>query len=103
VGLCYDLPHGVVCAVLMPPVLERNRKAEPAKYEALRDALDGDPVAVLRAMNEQFGLPSTLGPPPDPEWEQTILDYALPSGSSAANPVPVTASFVRGILSDVCN
>lgn len=103
VGLCYDLPHGVVCAVLMPPVLERNREAEPAKYEALRDAMGGDPVAVLRAMNEQFGLPSTLGPPPDPEWERAILDYALPSGSSAANPAPVTASFVRGILSDVCN
>jgi alcohol dehydrogenase class IV len=101
VGLCYGRPHGVVCAALTPPVLERNREAEPAKYEALREAMGGDPVALLRAMNEGFGLPRTLGPPRSAEWEQIILDYALGSGSSAANPVPVDAQFVREILEEV--
>ncbi len=101
VGLCYGLPHGLVCAALMPPVLERNMGAAPEKYAALRQAMGGDPTAVVRGLLDCLDMPHTLGPYPEERWEQAILDYALSSGSSRANPVPVDESYVRGVLEAV--
>jgi len=101
-GLCMGLPHGVVCAILMPPVLESNLHGCPGKYEALRRAMGGDPLQILRGMLDELDLPHTLGPRPDAEWERRIVDYALRSGSSAANPVPVDEDYVRRILAAVC-
>ena len=101
-GLCLGQPHGVVCGALMPPVLRRNRSAVPGKYEALRGAMGGDPVDVLEGLLDELGLPRSLGARPDAEWERIIVDYAVGSGSSRANPVPVDESFVLGILQEVC-
>jgi alcohol dehydrogenase class IV len=103
VGLCYEMPHGVVCAALMPVVLERNVSAALDRYEELREAMGGDPIPILQNMLDELDLPRTLGPYPDGRWEAAILDYALSSGSSRANPVPVDADFVRGVLRDVCH
>jgi alcohol dehydrogenase len=102
VGLVYDLPHGVVCAILMPQVLEQNMTAATDKYDELRRALGGEPVQVCEALLNELDLPHTPGPYPDPEDEQLILDYALNSGSSAANPTPVDADYVRSVLRGVC-
>jgi alcohol dehydrogenase len=102
VGLCYGLPHGVVCAVLMPPVLESNVRAAPEKYEALRHAMGDDPVRLLRRLGEQLGLPRVLGHYPDPDWEREIAAYAAGSGSGKANPTPVDRDYVRAVLSQVC-
>lgn len=101
VGLYTGLPHGVVCAALMPPVLERNLQAAPDRYEELREAMGGDPLQMLRNLLDELDLPHTLGAYPEPDWEQKVLDYALSSGSSAANPVPVDEGFIRGVLRDV--
>jgi len=101
-GLCLGLPHGVVCGALMPPVLERSRHAVPGKYEALQDAMGGEPVQVLESLLAELGLPRVLGACPDAQWERVIVDYALGSGSSRANPVPVDEAYVRGVLAEVC-
>ena len=102
VGLCYGLPHGVVCAVLMPAVLERNLPAAPQKYDELRAAMGGEPVQVLNGLLDEMDLPHVLGPYPDAEWERRIVDYAVPSGSAAANPAKVDAAYVLGVLKEVC-
>jgi len=102
-GLCFDLPHGVVCAALMPPVLELNRPAAPGKYEALREALGGDPLRIIDGMLERLDLPRTLGPEPDAVWQQRTVDYAVSSGSAKANPAPVDEEFVRTVLDRVCH
>ncbi len=98
VGLCTGLPHGVVCAALLPPVLERNLQVAPERYEELREAMGGDPLQMLRNLLDELDLPHTLGRYPAPEWERRILDYALNSGSSRANPVAVDGGFGRGVL-----
>ncbi|MHC4788887.1 MAG: iron-containing alcohol dehydrogenase family protein [Planctomycetota bacterium] len=102
VGLCYGLPHGVVCGVLMPPVLQSNVRPAPEKYEALRPAMGGDPVQILCGLIERLNLPLSLGDHPDKEWERRIVDYALASGSARANPTPVDEDYVRAILEQVC-
>ena len=101
-GLFYGLPHGVVCAVLLPHVMRRNAPAAPEKYARLREAMGTDPLRAVQTLIDTLELPRALGPYPDPERERAILDYALPSGSSRANPVPVTETFVREVLREVC-
>ena len=103
VGLVYDLPHGVVCATLMPPVLRHNVSAAPTKYERLSELLKADPAEAMESLLEKLNLPHKLGPYPDEDDEQLILDYALNSGSSAANPAEVDAGYVRSILRNACD
>jgi alcohol dehydrogenase class IV len=102
VGLCYGLPHGIVCAVLIGPVLQSHVVSVPAKYMQLRDTLGSDPIRLLSTLRQELGLPSTLGPYPEPDWEERIIDYAVRSGSSKANPTPVDEHYVRSILQLVC-
>ena len=102
IGLCYGLPHGVVCGALMPPVLRRNAPAVPAKWQALQWAMRGDPVEVMESLLERLGLSRVLGPWPDPEWERRIISYTVSAGSSKANPAPVDEAYVRDVLEQVC-
>ncbi|MCD6415704.1 MAG: iron-containing alcohol dehydrogenase [Planctomycetes bacterium] len=101
VGLCYGLPHGVVCAILMPAVLSHNLPGIAGKYEHLRRALEGDPIQIFSNLLDELELPHSFGPPPDERWRQIILDYALSSGSSRANPIPVDQDYVLSVLEDV--
>lgn len=98
VGLCYGLPHGVVCAALMPPVLRSNVQAAPEKYGRLRGLMGGEPVQVLETMLDELDLPHVLGEYPDQAWERCVIDYAVASGSGKANPTPVDEDYVRRIL-----
>lgn len=98
VGLCYGLPHGVVCAALMPPVLRSNVQAAPEKYGRLRGLMGGEPVQVLETMLDELDLPHVLGEYPDQAWERCVIDYAVASGSGKANPAPVDEDYVRRIL-----
>jgi alcohol dehydrogenase class IV len=98
VGLLFDRPHGEVCAALLPEVLRRNKMAAGEKYDTLRHALRGDPVARTEALLDDLELDRTLGSYPDGAGEDMVTDYALDSGSSAANPVQVTPDYVRGVL-----
>ncbi|MHC4593180.1 MAG: maleylacetate reductase, partial [Planctomycetota bacterium] len=102
-GLCCGLPHGVLCAALMPPVLERNAPAAPGKYDVLRSLMGDDPAQVLRELLDRMGLPRSLGEYPDEAWEQDIIAYAVSSGSGKANPVPMDETYVRAVLSEVCS
>jgi alcohol dehydrogenase class IV len=101
-GLCYGLPHGVICAALMPPVLRLNRPAAPGKYETLRSLVGGDPVEHLLRMLDRLGLPRALGAYPDAAWERDIIAYSVAAGSSKANPAPVDGDYVRAVLTEVC-
>ena len=102
-GLIYGIGHGVVCSVLLPHVLERNRRGASEKYERLRRAMGGDPVQVVEGLLDELDIPHRLGAYPSEEQERMVMDYALTSGSSCANPVPVDEDYVRGVLARVCS
>jgi len=101
-GVYYNLPHGVVCTLLMEPVLVLNMEAAPAKYEALTSAMGGDPLAILRELARTMELPMILGDYPTADWEQRIVDYAVTSGSGDANPVVVDEAYVHEVLERAC-
>jgi len=102
-GMVYHTGHGIICGVLMPSVLERNMKQAMAKGEKLREAMGSEPLPTLDHLLDELHLPHRLGEYPVPGNERLILDYALASGSSDANPVPVDEQYVREILRQVCS
>jgi alcohol dehydrogenase class IV len=101
-GVCCGVPHGAVCAALMVPVLRRNMAAISGKYEVLRDAMGGDPIEVFEGLLETLGMSAVLGAYPEAQWEREIVRYAVGTGSSKANPVPVDEGYVLEVLAEVC-
>lgn len=96
-GARYHQPHGLVCAVCLPPVLAYNREAMGARYDALSDALGGDALARVDAMMQTLQLAAPFSGQALPD-EDAVVEETLASGSTKANPRTVTADDVRGML-----
>lgn len=110
IGAVTGAAHGLLCGLLMPAVMRYNRDAALEKYVLLAQALGlaaaGGPsdVAVDRLIElterllDRVGIPSRLGDvgfqPGDLDW---IAEEALPSGSTKANPRPVSLEDARAV------
>lgn len=61
IGASYGIPHGITSCITLAPSLERMRSRVPAaRWEALREALGGDPPGRVAALVGELGLPSRL-------------------------------------------
>ena len=102
VGVRYGVPHGLVCGVLLPAALEFNREAVPEKFEALRQVLGGDPVGYAQALLVACGLPMRLNEYGlAAEAFDVVAEESLPSGSTKANPRPVTKADIVAMLGTI--
>ena len=90
-------PHGLVCAICLPPVLEFNRAAAAPKFAVLRVALGLDVAVRVAQLNARLGLRSPFAGQPVLE-RAGIVAETLASGSTAANPRKVTAADVEELL-----
>ena len=96
-GVRYHQPHGLVCAVCLPHVIEFNRAAMGDKYTLLGNAVGGDAAAAASRLLATLGIQSPF------HWQAIedrggIVRETLASGSTAANPRPVTADDVDRIV-----
>ena len=96
-GVRYGIPHGLCCAVLLPHVLRMNRPFAPEKF-AILDSLAGRPIEEeVEALLPAIGLPANLRSfPLRPADFPAIAAESMPSGSTKANPKPMTPEdFIR--------
>jgi alcohol dehydrogenase class IV len=101
-GARYNLPHGAVCALLMPPVMRLNAGSVGGRYQRLSEAAGVDVIDFVEGLNERFGLRSILdGVAIAREDFPAIVAESLPSGSLKANPKKVTEEDVVAILEAV--
>ncbi|MGB4504075.1 MAG: iron-containing alcohol dehydrogenase [Syntrophaceticus sp.] len=111
VGMRYHLAHGLVCAVLLPQIMEFNLHAVAEKYArvakelhlAENDADSADAaerlVHFVRMLQKRMQIPGKLGEVGLLEEDiPGIAEAALPSGSLAANPRAVVYSDLVNIL-----
>ncbi|MDD3315651.1 MAG: iron-containing alcohol dehydrogenase [Syntrophaceticus sp.] len=98
-GVSYHLAHGLVCAVLLPQVMEFNMIAVAEKYARVAkelhlaevDAGSADAaerlVHFVRMLQKRLQIPAKLGEVGLQEEDiPGLAEAALPSGSLAANP-----------------
>ena len=96
-GARYHQPHGLVCAACLLPVLRLNRDAIGPKYELLSDAVGGDILAAVEDLIQKLAIVSPFKGL-DIADMPGIIEETLASGSTAANPHPVTSSDVEQLL-----
>ncbi|TKT74761.1 iron-containing alcohol dehydrogenase [Aquamicrobium sp. LC103] len=100
------LHHGMLNAILMPPVLRCNRDAAREKVERLGDAIGLSPSESLAdrldALNRQLGIPeklSDLGVTPGVvEW---VCERALADHSHQTNPRKLNKEDYAALLAQV--
>ncbi|NED94601.1 iron-containing alcohol dehydrogenase [Phytoactinopolyspora alkaliphila] len=97
------LHHGMLNAVLMPHVLRFNESAAPAKYDALRNALelppDGDVAGYFDQLNVTLELPRSLSAMGLPrEAIPQVVEGALNDHSAATNPRTLTRDHVEDLV-----
>jgi len=102
VGARCHIPHGLVCAVLMPTVMRFNREACPEKYARLDHVMKGDCIAFVEDLLGRLDLPRDLRSfDVDPAMIPLLVAESLPSGSLKANPREATAEACAEVLRSI--
>jgi len=101
-GVRYGIPHGLTCAVLLPPVLRMNRPFAVEKFAALDALAGGEIIASVEKLMAAVGVPLDLR-----EYHlraedfKQMADESLPSGSTQANPKKMTSADFVALLDAV--
>lgn len=109
-GAVYDLPHGILNAILLPHVTAANLPAagpqltELARLLNLPSAKAEAVVDWLRAMQAELAIPSSLAAlGVGYDRIEEVIALPLTDPCAAANPTPMTPDFVRSILRAACS
>ena len=100
----YRIPHGVLCGLLLPYVMEYNLEYAADKYAQVAQAQgqEKNPVEAVRLVRKllaRIGIPEHLEPLGVRHNDfPTLVKESLPSGSLKSNPRPLEARDVRRIL-----
>ncbi len=96
-GLRYQAAHGLVCGICLPHAIALNRAAMGAKYAALSQAVGADLLTWTQGLGERLALRSPFKGRSLNDKE-AIIQETLASGSTQANPQPITAADVEWLL-----
>ena len=102
-GVRYRIPHGLVCAILLPAVMKFNREAAQAKYARLSELVGEDIIEHMEKLLRLLKIPSSFRDYRIPELDfPEIVAESMPSGSLKANPRKLTQADLYHILKQVC-
>ncbi len=110
-GYRYHIPHGVVCGLLLPYVMEYSLEYAPHKYAEVARLLQQDTqgtspreaaqqaVTAVRRIIAQIGIPSHLSVFGVKKQDfADLISKALPSANLKNNPRPLEADDLQVIL-----
>jgi alcohol dehydrogenase len=103
IGGKYDIPHGLVCGILLPTVLEFNKPAlyehETDKYARLCNILMADPVDFSCSLLNDLDFPKDFKKYKIKQEDiQGLAEHSMLSGSLKANPRDLTIDDMKDIL-----
>lgn len=110
-GYLYHIPHGVVCGLLLPYVMEYSLEYAPEKYAEVARLLQADTqglnlleaaqqaVVAVRRIIREIAIPTRLSAfGVKKEDSAQIITTALPSSNLKNNPRPLGADDLLSIL-----
>jgi alcohol dehydrogenase class IV len=114
IGGMFDAPHGAVCAILLPPVMDANiaalRDRTPdhealARYAEVARLLTGDSAASpedgaawIRQLVTDLGVPGLSAYGISEEAVPQVVEKAAVASSMQGNPIPLTSDELSAIL-----
>mgnify|MGYP000103068098 CR=1 FL=1 len=96
----YGTHHGLLNAVLMPYVLEFNKKALGQKWQRMQQVLGEDPLEWVLGLRLRLAIPNTLSEVGIPEEAIELASAASQDPSASTNPVPLDDATHRQLLED---
>ena len=99
-GVLYGVPHGLICSVCFAPSIKLNLPVIRQKYEIMSQAVGTDFLRRITGVLTELRISSPFKGKPLMEKEM-ILRETLKSGSTAANPKPITPEDVAFILDEI--
>ncbi len=106
IGACWDLPHGLVCAILLPPVVRYNLSYASEKYARVSRIFTGkDDISLLPdfllQLRERLGINQRLRDLGVEKAKFSWIAESSFSGSMLKNPRPASVeSLVGEVLSE---
>jgi alcohol dehydrogenase class IV len=96
----YGTHHGMLNAVLMPYVLEFNKKALGQKWQLMKEVMGDDPLQWVLGLRLRLGIPNTLKELGIPDEAVELAAAATQDPSASTNPVPLDDDAHRQLLED---
>jgi len=100
-GVLYNVPHGLICSLCFAPSIKLNLEAMGnQKYAIMSQAVGMDLLQKVHELQKTLKIVSPFKGKPIPEKEK-IIEETLKSGSTAANPKPITRDDVEYLLREI--
>jgi alcohol dehydrogenase class IV len=100
-GILYDVPHGLICSLCFAPSIKLNLEAMGnQKYAIMSQAVGMDLLQKVHELQKTLRIVSPFKGKPVLEKEK-IISETLKSGSTAANPKPITREDVEYLLREI--
>jgi alcohol dehydrogenase class IV len=98
IGGMFSAPHGAVCAILLPHVIEANYEHARSRYDAIGAVLGGNPVDWTRALVERLAIPRLRAYGITEDDVPVLVSKAQQASSMKANPVVLRPETLARIL-----
>ncbi len=99
-GVLYGVPHGLVCSVCFAPSVKLNLPVIRQKYEIMSQTVGADFLTRITGVLAELKISSPFKGKAILEQEKIIRE-TLQSGSTTANPKPVTPEDVQFLLDEI--
>ena len=100
-GVLYNVPHGLICSVCFAPSIKLNLEAMGnQRYAIMSQAVGMDLLQKVHELQKTLKIVSPFKGKPLLEKEKIIAE-TLKSGSTAANPKPITREDVEYLLKEI--
>lgn len=96
-GARFHQPHGLTCGVCLPVAIELNRETMGAQYMEMSDAIGADLLETVHALLAHFGIQNPFSGQTLADRD-AVIEEVLVSGSTKANPLPITREHVNWLL-----
>jgi len=107
IGAFTHKPHGLICAIALPAVIEFNRQSlsettaqrQISKYKRMEEIFNEDPIKYVRKLQKAMNIPENFKSFGIKDTDiPIIVENSMGSGSTGANPRKVTKSDIAAFL-----